>query len=66
MKLREISSVLILIALTLYAIHTLAHKKSSDDDSSARDVNISITTEKIVIGDDLFSSEIDCDDLENN
>ena len=59
----EIGSILIVGALLLYAIHTLS-KQESDDNNSAKDVNISITTEKIVIGDDLFSSEID--DIDNN
>jgi len=55
----EIVSILIVGALLLFAIHTLS-KQESDNNDGARDVNISITTEKIVIGDDLFSSEIDC------
>jgi len=62
----EIGSLILIGALLLFAIHTLS-KQESDDNNAARDVNISITTEKIVIGDDLFSSEIDgIDDIESN
>ena len=63
MVLRELVTTLIIGAVLLFAIHSMANKKSNDNDS-ARDVSISITTEKIVIGDDLFSSEID--GVENN
>ena len=66
MKIREFGSLILIGALLFYAIHTLS-KQESDDNNAARDVNISITTEKIVIGDDLFSSEIDgIDNIESN
>lgn len=60
---KDLGTTLLIAALALYAIHTLGHKKSQDND--AVDIEkIEINAEHVTIDEGLF--EVEFDDLEND